>query len=135
MSMLKKILATTLLAGTLDISAAFMQAYMAKGILPEIVLQYIASGLLGKDAYTGGISVILLGLAVHYFIAFATTATYFLVYPTTRLLQKSIVLSSTIVALIAWLITTKVIVPLSKIQPAPFDPLKALLLLPFYMFA
>ena len=41
----------TAVAGSLDICAAFIQAYLVKGSTPDIILKYIASGLFGKDAF------------------------------------------------------------------------------------
>ncbi|HSR17657.1 MAG TPA: hypothetical protein VLM39_06140, partial [Ignavibacteriaceae bacterium] len=49
-----KIIWTTFLAGTLDINAAFINSYLRSEVTPDIVLQYIASGLLGPDAFSGG---------------------------------------------------------------------------------
>ena len=43
-----------LLVGTLDITAACLQFYIKTGKGPEPVFRYIASGILGKDAFTGG---------------------------------------------------------------------------------
>lgn len=119
--MWKQIFKATAIAGALDITAACIQAYLVKGTAPDIVLKYIASGLFGKDAFTGGFAYALAGLAIHFFIAFACTVTYFSVYPKIKLLHQNILLSSFIVALIAWTITTRIIIPLSRIQAPPFD--------------
>ena len=53
---MKKIILTTgLLAGTLDILAAFIQSYLMANVVPSTVLKYIASGVFGKSAYSGGV--------------------------------------------------------------------------------
>lgn len=54
--MWKPIFKTTLLAGSLDITAACVNAYISNKIMPGRVLQYIASGIFGKDAYAGGMA-------------------------------------------------------------------------------
>jgi hypothetical protein len=125
--MWKQILKTTLIAGCLDITAACIQAYLSKSVTPDILLKFIASGVFGKDAFSGGFEFILFGLFVHFLIVFASTLTYFLVYPKLKLLQTNIFLSSLFVALIAWAITTRLIIPLSKIQTPSFDFTKALI--------
>jgi hypothetical protein len=123
--MWKQIFKTTLIAGFLDITAACTQAWLVKGTTPDIILKYIASGIFGKAAFDGGAGFIVFGLLVHFFIAFCCTLVYFLVYPKLKLLQKSICLSAAFVAVIAWAVTSRVIVPLSKIQLPPFNLTKA----------
>jgi hypothetical protein len=125
--MWKQIFKTTLISGCLDITAACTQAWIVKSTTPDIILQYIASGVFGKEAFSGEVGYMLFGLLVHFFIAFACTLAYFLVYPKLELLQKSIFISALFVAVIAWSVTTRLIVPLSKIQPAPFNLTKALI--------
>lgn len=124
--MWKQIIKTSLIAGVLDITAAFIQSYLSKAVTPDIVLRYIASGLFGKSAFTGGYEYILIGLLIHLFIAFSCTVTYFFVYPKIKLLHKNILLSSLFVALVAWTITTRLIIPISKIQTPPFNLTKAI---------
>ncbi len=41
-----------------------------EGMSPIQVLQYIASGALGSDAFKGGLATAALGAALHFFIAF-----------------------------------------------------------------
>ena len=125
--MWKQILKATIIAGFLDITAACLQAWFAKGITPDIVLKYIASGVFGKDAFAGGAGFILFGLLVHFLIVFACTFVYFLVYPKLKLLRIHILLSALLVAVIAWAVTTRLIVPLSKITSAPFNLTKAII--------
>ena len=125
--MWKQILKATIIAGFLDITAACLQAWFAKGITPDIVLKYIASGVFGKDAFAGGAGFILFGLLVHFLIVFACTLIYFLAYPKVRLLRIHILLSAFLVAVIAWAATTQLIVPLSKIVPPPFNFTKVII--------
>ena len=44
-----------LIAGTLDICAAFLTAWLRAGVSPIGVLQFVASGALGPAAFQGGI--------------------------------------------------------------------------------
>jgi hypothetical protein len=125
--MWKQIFKATVIAGCLDITAAFIQTYLTKTLTPDVVLKYIASGVFGKDVKSGGVEFILFGLFVHFLISFAIVVTYFIVYPKLRLLHKNIFINSFFVAIIAWAITTRIIIPLSKIQPQPFNFTKALI--------
>jgi len=125
--MWKQIFKTTLIAGSLDIIAACTQAWLAQGTKPEIVLKYIASAVFGKDAFSGGTGMILSGLLFHFIIAFACTLVYFLLYPKIKLLRWNIFFSSLLIAVIAWTVTTRLIIPLSQIKQPPFDLTKALI--------
>jgi uncharacterized membrane protein YagU involved in acid resistance len=69
-------LATGCAVGIVDIVYAFL-FYGMFGASPRIILQSIASGLLGRAAYSGGARTAALGLVLHFFIAFSVTAFYF----------------------------------------------------------
>jgi hypothetical protein len=65
-----------LIAGILDAADGFTAYYFAAGFNPVQVLQFIASGFYGTAAFQMGISGALVGLLVHFFIAFAVAALY-----------------------------------------------------------
>ncbi len=58
-------LLATLVAGTLDISAA-ITTWWLRGVGPERVLKGVAGGLLGREAARGGLEIAALGLLLHY---------------------------------------------------------------------
>lgn len=124
--MWKQIFKTTIIAGTLDILAAFVQAYIINKVSPDVVLKYIASGVFGKEAFEGNFNMIFAGLVFHFIIAFACTATFFVLYPKLKFLHHKILLNSLIIALIAWIVTTQIIMPLSKVGRSSFEFVKAL---------
>lgn len=66
------------LAGILDISAAFVNGGL-NGRSPMFVLQSVASGLLGRESYIGGLKTAALGAVVHFSIAFVACTVYYLV--------------------------------------------------------
>lgn len=119
--MWKQILKTTLLAGSLDIVAACLQSYLLRGTAPATVLKYIASGIWGKAAFSGSTPMALAGLLFHFIIAFACTALFFIIYPKLKWLHRSIALNSFLIALAAWVATTRIIIPLSSITAGPFN--------------
>ena len=70
------VLIACLAAGTLDITYACVASFF-RGRMPLTVLQTVASGWQGSDAYSGGIPAALLGLITHYAIMLAMVATFF----------------------------------------------------------
>jgi len=65
-----------LFAGTLDITDNLIFNQL-RGITPKIVFQYIASGLIGMQAFRGGLPSVALGLALHYTIALIWTGVFY----------------------------------------------------------
>jgi hypothetical protein len=72
----KTLLMGGLTVGVLDILKPILFS-VARGGSAEKVLQSVASGALGREAYQGGIPTALLGLGFHFFIAFSVFATYY----------------------------------------------------------
>jgi hypothetical protein len=111
------ILAATLIAGSLDIIAAFITAYI-RGTQPIKVLYYIASGLFGREtAYNSGPGMAALGLALHYLIAFLFTLFLFFVYPSVKSFLKNKILIGFLYGIFVWAIMNKIVVPLSNTPP------------------
>jgi hypothetical protein len=73
---LAAILAGGLAAGVGDITYAFVASGI-RGVGPVRVLQSVASGLLGRQAFEGGIATAALGAFLHFFIATTAAAVYF----------------------------------------------------------
>ena len=74
--LLQPILLGGVIAGVLDIAYAFIFSYLGSGRTPAFVLQSVASGALGRNAYQGGAKTAALGLAFHFLIALAAAAVY-----------------------------------------------------------
>ncbi len=110
------ILLIGLLTGTLDAIAACIWNYK---VSPLVIFKFIASGVFGKAAFDGGAGMVAWGLLFHYFIAFSFSAVFYLLYPTVIRLIKDKYTAAIIFALITWLITNLLIVPLSQIGWKP----------------
>lgn len=123
----KSVITTTLIAGTLDLSAASIQAWFTAEVSPRQLLLYIASGMWGKDAYTQGDTMLFFGLLFHFIIVFACVGCFFWVYPKWTFLQRSILLNAFLIGLVAWLVTTQIIIRLSSIPSQAFNWPNALL--------
>jgi hypothetical protein len=65
-----------LTAGVLDLIDAMIIGGL-KRMSPVQVLQSVASGALGSDAFNGGLPTAALGAVLHFFIAFAVAAVYY----------------------------------------------------------
>lgn len=74
-------------AGTLDLLSAFMVSG-TRGATTDRVLQSVASGLLGKAAFSGGTRAAALGFAAHYGIMLAFAAFYILASRNWPLLRR-----------------------------------------------
>ncbi len=108
-------------AGTLDILAAFTSFYLNTGKNPLVILRYIAGKLIGRErAYAGGAEMPLLGLLMHYLIAFSFTIFFFWLYPRIRFLSRNLILTSLIFGITAWVIMNLVALPL--LVHTPFHP-------------
>ncbi len=129
-ALLPTILWTGLLAGTLDISSAFVDYYTATGKNPLWILKYIASGIYGPAALTDpGAGVMALGLFLHYLIAFSFTFFFFWIYPKIPLLAKNRIVTAILYGLFIWMVMNLVVLQLSAAPHAPLNklnPLKAL---------
>lgn len=71
------ILGAGLLAAVLDIANPII-VWGLKGVPPERILQSVASGLLGKEAYAGGAATAALGVAAHTLIMLGAATFYYL---------------------------------------------------------
>ncbi|HPM30958.1 MAG TPA: hypothetical protein PLJ60_11550 [Chryseolinea sp.] len=122
--MWRVIFKTALLAGTLDIIAAFIQSYLTNNTTPSRVLQFVASGVFSTSAFTGSTVMLVWGLFFHFSIAFSCTACFFLVYPKIKVLSASWILNAVAIGIVAWCVTNLIIVPLSNTPKSPFNILK-----------
>ena len=73
----RAILPAGLIVGVLDISSAFV-IWCQRGVTLRRGLQGIAAGLLGASAFDGGLLTASLGLALHFFVAFAVVSVFYL---------------------------------------------------------
>lgn len=73
---LAPILTGGILAGAIDLLYAFA-FYGAQGVAPTRILQSIASGLLGRDAYASLLPAVPIGLGAHFFILIVAAAMFY----------------------------------------------------------
>jgi hypothetical protein len=108
-----------LIAGTLDICAAFLTAWLRAGVSPVRVLHFIASGLLGRAAFTGGAKTALLGLALHFLIATVAAAVFYFASRKWLFLIERPVHFGLLYGVAVFLFMNFVVLPLSLVTRGP----------------
>lgn len=119
-SAIAAILPAGLVAGVLDLTEVSIY-YAFRGVSPVRILQAIASGLLGAEAFQGGWAAASLGFVLHFVIATGAAATYYAASRRFSVLIARPVLCGLAFGLAVYVFMNHGIVPLSRTASAPFD--------------
>lgn len=122
----KIIISSWLVIGTLDILLAILQSVIYGGS-PVRMLQFIASGVFGKQAFSGGVLFALYGLLLHYCIAFVWAALFFKFYHELKLVTKNRLFTGVIYGILVWVIMNIIVMPLSNTPPVKFHLIKTII--------
>ena len=114
MSNAKRVLLAGLLVGTFDIIAASTQYYLRTAKGPEGVLKFVASGLFGKDAFTGGNVMVIAGLLIHYLIAMTFTILFYLLLKNSAAVRYNRVITGLLYGAFVWVVMNKLVLPITK---------------------
>jgi hypothetical protein len=118
----KTVLLTGLLAGTLDITSAYISVTVKTGKFPSLMFNYVAGGALGLDrALHGGTAAAFLGLFFHYFIAMAWTVFFFVLLPRLKFLWYNKYLVGMLYAVFVNMVMGQVILRLTPLPVGPFN--------------
>ena len=109
-----------LTCGALDISAALV-VYGLMGSKPLRLLQGIAGGILGPRTFSRGISTALLGLTLHFVIAFGAATVFFFASRVMPFLLNQAVLSGVLYGIAVYFFMNRVVVQLSAATKFPFS--------------
>jgi len=109
-----------LIAGVLDAIDGVI-AYGTQGLSPIQVLQYIASGALGKSAFQGGLATAALGAGFHFIIAWVAAAVFVLASRRLEILKTHAVLAGLIYGAAVYFFMNYLVLPLSAVAPASFQ--------------
>ena len=109
-----------LLCGTLDIAAALV-VYGSMGAQPIRLLQGIAAGLLGLQAFQGGAPTAALGLFLHFVIAYGAATVFYLASRGLRFLLHQFALSGLLYGIAVYFFMNRIVVPLSSAHKYPFS--------------
>ena len=121
----KHVLWCGLLVGFLDGTAAIISAYLGKGTNPLRVFQFIASGIFGKDAFTGGYWMATIGFSLHFIISLGWAALFFFLYPRFRILAWNKIIVGMAYGILVLLAMKFLVLPLSNvpmINPGKMEP-------------
>ncbi|HEY6128679.1 MAG TPA: hypothetical protein VIW23_10900 [Candidatus Acidoferrum sp.] len=109
-----------LTCGVMDISAALI-VYGSMGLKPHRLLQGIAGGILGPRTYSGGAPTALLGLFLHFVIAFGAASVFFVASRFIPFLLDQAVISGVIYGIVVYFFMNRVVVQLSAATKYPFS--------------
>ena len=101
-----------LIVGILDLAYAIV-VYSPRH--PILIPQTIASGLLGWKAYHGGIASAVLGVMLHFVIAFSAATVYYLASRKLTFLTRRAVLFGMLYGAVVYLFMHLVVLPLSAV--------------------
>jgi uncharacterized membrane protein YagU involved in acid resistance len=110
-------------AGTLDILYAWAFWRLKAGVPMQRILQSVAAGLLGSASFTGGARTAALGLVLHYLIAVAMSAAFYMAALRQPRLAEHPIASGAIYGVCLYVVMNYVVVPLSAAGPPSTDPL------------
>ncbi len=111
------IFAAGLLAGVLDITAAFL-TWAPQGVPPVRILQGIASGLLGPQAFNEGTASALLGGAIHFLIAFSAATVFYVASRKIDFMTRRPILAGVLYGVCVYVVMYWIVMPLAKMHPA-----------------
>jgi hypothetical protein len=116
----KAVLVVTAIAGTLDIIAAHLHIWAVTGRFPATLLKAIAGGALGREqAMQGGAGMMALGLFFHFFISFAFTLLFFLLFPRVALLRRNSYVVGAVYGVFVSMVMNYIVLPLSALPWRP----------------
>ncbi len=98
-----------LIAGTLDLTQAFI-------LFGRKVPLVIAAGLLGPQAFQGGVGIYVLGVCLHFFIAGSATAVYYLASRRLSFLKEHPVVCGLFYGMAVELVMSYIVLPLSALH-------------------
>jgi uncharacterized membrane protein YagU involved in acid resistance len=109
-----------LIAGTLDITAACIQAYIKTGTTPSQVLRYVASGAVDPKTFSNDTMLVVVGLIVHFIIAILFTFFFFFLAKQIPALVKYPIPIAVLYGIFAWATMRFIILPyVSRLNPKP----------------
>ena len=110
-----------LAAGILDAVDGVI-AFGTQGLNPIQVLQYIASGALGKSAFQGGLATAALGAVFHFAIAWVAAAVFVLATRRLEILKTHAVPAGLLYGAAVYFFMNYLVLPLSAVAASTFHP-------------
>ena len=114
-AVLKAILLAGFIGGTIDVGSAAL----ISGYSPVVILHAIASGLIGKDSFSGGAATAVLGLLLQWVMAILIAAIYALATSALPGTRRRWIPMGILAGVITFFVMNYLVVPFSA---APFKP-------------
>jgi uncharacterized membrane protein YagU involved in acid resistance len=90
-----------------------------RGVKPISIFQSIASGLLGRNAYAGGMKTAALGFVLHFFIAITVATVYYFAAKQLSIMWQKPILCGAVYGAIVRAVMYYIVLPLSAMYPSP----------------
>ena len=116
MRAVRAIAITGLIVGAMDITSAFIIA-ISRGSTVTRLLQFVASGLIGQKAFAGGAATAVLGLGLHFLIAFSLVGVFYAASRRLSFMLRRAVLAGLVYGLIVFGVMNLIVLPLSAAKP------------------
>lgn len=113
---LRAIALTGLIVGAMDITSALILTLM-HGSTPTRLGQFIASGVLGRSAFDGGVATAALGYALHFVIAFGVVIAFYVARDNLGVVREWPIVSGIIYGLLVHAVMNLIVLPLSAAKP------------------
>lgn len=85
------------------------------------VFKFVASGVFGKDAFTGSGEMIFYGIIIHFTIAIAFSFIYYFSFFKLKFFQRNKFIGGLIYGIFVWGIMNLIILPFTNIPQRPFN--------------
>jgi len=114
----RAVCAAGIAVGLLDGLAAVINSTI-RGVSPDRVFQYIASGLLGRTSYEMGIAAVILGVFLHFVVAFGAAAVFVIAASRIDWLALRPLIAGPIYGVLVYFFMAEVVRPLSAAAALP----------------
>ncbi len=111
--------------GVLDAADGVAYFALTAGDGPVRVLQYIASGALGKGAFSGGLPAAGLGALIHFGLAYGFSAAFILAWARIRPIRRRWGIAGLAWGAVVWAFMNLLVLPMSRVAPSPITALSA----------
>jgi hypothetical protein len=109
------VLAGGLVGGALDLTFAFLY-YGPSGATPLLILQFIASGVLGQGSFQMGLESAALGAFFHFFTSLCAAAIYYFASLRFSFLTRHVLISAIVFGILVFLTMRLAVLPLSAVK-------------------
>ena len=110
-----------LAVGVLDAIAAMVNAWFRGGVAPDRVWQYVASSVVGSEAFAGGVAMAGLGLLLHFCVAFGVATVFYLLARLVPGLIRYAVAAGIVYGVAVYFAMSSAIVPMTLVRQGAFN--------------